>query len=97
MNTKKIIGLTLATAAAAAFMAAPITSTAHAAKNVPCYGINGCKGKNSCKGAHNSCKGKNSCKGAHNACKGQNSCKGHGVTMVKSKKACFKAGGKLAE
>ncbi len=52
MNTKKMIGLTLATAAAVAFVTAPVTSTvtfAHGSKIVKCY--NTCKGKHNCKGS----------------------------------------------
>lgn len=60
----KLIGA-IATAAAIAFITAPVTSTLAQAKTskVPCYGVNGCKGKSKCKTATNSCKGQNSCKG----------------------------------
>ena len=80
MNTKKLVGA-IATAAAIAFVTAPITSTlaqAHGAKEA-CYGVN-------------SCKGKSACKTNANACKGKNACKGHGMSM-KSNSACKKAGG----
>ncbi len=81
---KKIAGV-LATAAAIAFVTAPITSTlalAHG-KKVPCYGVNSCKGKSQCKSATTSCKGKNDCKG-----------KGY---KMKTPKQCKKAGGTMDE
>jgi len=80
---KKSLGLTIAAAAAIAFVSAPITSTlaqAHT-KMVHCYGVN-------------SCKGKSSCKTAESECKGHNSCKGKGV-MLKSAKKCKAMGGKV--
>ncbi len=83
---KNILGITLATAAALAFSAAPITSslansTAH---EVKCMGANACKGQGSCKSKLNSCKG-------------QNSCKGKGITMMSSKKACQDAKGTVTK
>ena len=84
MIKNKFVGA-IATAAAIAFVTAPITSTiaqAHDAK-VHCYGAN-------------SCKGKSSCKTANNTCKGQNSCKGKGVSMMSAKK-CKKHGGTTTE
>jgi len=33
------------------------------AQKVRCEGVNGCKGKSSCKTAHNECAGKNGCAG----------------------------------
>ena len=82
MNNKiKKTGVVLATAAAAAFALAPMTSAVAASKHqVKCHGVNGCKGKSSCKTAKSMCKG-------HNACKGK------GFVMV-SKKACKQLGGK---
>lgn len=82
MSTKKLVGA-IATAAAIAFVIAPVTSTiANAASTkVPCYGVN-------------SCKAKSNCKTAANACKGQNSCKGTGVVM-KTAKQCAKLKGTL--
>ena len=76
----KLIGA-IATAAAIAFVTAPVTSTLAQAKSakVECYGVN-------------SCKGKSACKTATNACKGQNSCKGKGAVKVSAKK-CAKLGG----
>lgn len=82
ISKKKLLGATLVTAAALAFSTAPITSAfAHTHHNgkVDCYGLNGCKGKGSCKSSLNSCKGKNSCRG-------------EGVEK-KSKQECVKAGG----
>ena len=75
----------IATAAAIAFITAPVTSTLAQAKTakVACYGINGCKGKSACKTAMN-------------ACKGKNSCKGKGVVMHSAKK-CAKLGGTTTE
>lgn len=34
------------------------------AENVPCYGINACKGHGDCGGKGHSCAGQNACKGA---------------------------------
>ncbi|EKD70863.1 MAG: hypothetical protein ACD_46C00360G0005 [uncultured bacterium] len=81
MDTKKIVGFTLATAAAFAFAAAPVSSALAAGKSskMPCYGVN-------------SCKGKSQCKTATTGCKGQNECKGKGVMMT-SKSKCEKMGG----
>lgn len=81
---KKIAGI-IATAAAVAFVTAPLTATvasAHSHK-AHCYGVN-------------SCKGKSACKTAKNACKGKNSCKGQGM-MMKSAKQCKKMGGTTSE
>ena len=80
----KFIGA-IATAAAIAFVTAPVTSTlanAHAAK-AACYGVNACKGKSACKTASS-------------ACKGTNACKGKGVVMATAKK-CAKLGGTATE
>ena len=79
---KKVSGLTTAIAAAAMFTAAPVVmTTASAAENVHCYGVNVCKGHNACKTANN-------------ACKGQGSCKGQGFVSV-SKQACDDIGGEV--
>ncbi len=80
----KFIGA-IATAAAIAFVTAPVTSTlaqAHGAK-VQCTGVNACKGKGACKTAAN-------------ACKGKNDCKGKGVQMLSAKK-CAKLKGTVVE
>jgi hypothetical protein len=82
---KKIAGV-IATAAAVAFVTAPLTATvasAHGSHKTHCYGVNNCKGKSSCKTAKN-------------ACKGKNSCKGQGM-MMKSAKQCKKMGGTTEE
>ena len=39
------------------------TTAAQAADNVPCYGVNACKGVGDCGGKGYSCAGKNACKG----------------------------------
>lgn len=84
MKNKKMMGATLAAAAAIAFVVAPVSSFAGtASKNVPCYGAN-------------SCKGMSACKTAKNACKGHNSCKGQGMLM-KTSKQCDKMGGHTKE
>ncbi len=82
---KKTVGTTLATAAAAMFIAgAAMTGapTAAQADGVKCAGIN-------------SCKGHGSCAGANNGCKGQNACKGQGWVSVDSASACESKGGKV--
>ncbi len=84
--SKKTLGATLATAAAAMFIAgAAVTiapTTAHA--SVKCAGIN-------------SCKGTSACASATNACKGQNGCKGQGWVSTESASACAGKGGKVVE
>lgn len=60
---RKFTSAALATAAAALFVAAPVTAVQAGGGNVKCYGVNKCKGHNDCKGATNACKGKASCKG----------------------------------
>jgi len=85
MNNKKLMGATLAAAAALAFTMVPVSSfAAKSADKVHCYGANACKGKAACKTAKN-------------ACKGQNSCKGQGFVMAKTAKACKKLGGSTEE
>jgi hypothetical protein len=75
----KLMGA-ITTAAALAFVTAPVTSVvAHAGHKVACYGVNACKGKSACKTATS-------------ACKGQNSCKSKGAVMT-SAKNCKKLGG----
>ncbi|EKD54907.1 MAG: hypothetical protein ACD_60C00035G0007 [uncultured bacterium] len=79
---KKVIGFTLATAAAIAFATAPVTSTVVlAAKKVPCYGVNSCKGHSECKTATSDCKGHNSCKGKGYVMKTPKRCKKMGGTV----------------
>ena len=52
-----------------------LPATAHA-EDVPCYGVNACKGTGACKGEANECAGKNACKGT-------------GFIKVESKEACL--------
>ncbi len=88
-SRKKISGLVIATAAAAVFAMAPVSSAtagshqkaSSASDNVKCYGMNKCKGHSACKTAEN-------------ACKGQNKCKGHGFVKV-SQTACDDIGGEV--
>jgi hypothetical protein len=62
---KKLTGLAIATAAAAAFSMATVSGTAYAGtgKVGKCMGVNACKGMSSCKTASSACAGKNACKG----------------------------------
>ena len=83
MNTTKLSGLSVAVAAAALFLGAPM---AHAAES-------GSAKVGHCVGA-NACKGHGACKSASNACKGQNACKGHGFTESTAE-TCKTAGGKF--
>ena len=64
--TKKALGATVATAAAALFIAGTAVTTAPStaqAASVQCAGINSCKGTSECATANSSCKGLNSCAG----------------------------------
>jgi len=83
VTTKKILGFTLATAAATAFLIAPLT--AHADQNEKAY---------LCYGANN-CKGQSACKTTENSCKGLNACQSQGSTMVSSESECTEEDGKL--
>ena len=49
-------------ATAAAVFAVGTFATAASAQ-VPCTGVNACKGQSACKSAANACKGQNACKG----------------------------------
>lgn len=80
MSVKKMTGIALATAAAAAFATAPMTHVIADEAGVNCYGIN-------------SCKGQGSCNTPTSKCKGENSCKGKGVLVVPSAEECVKKGG----
>jgi hypothetical protein len=63
-NNRRFLGLTVASAAAALFVAAtPALAADSTMAQVKCYGVNACKGQGQCKTAMNSCKGHNSCKG----------------------------------
>ncbi len=84
---KKTVGATLATAAAARFIAGAaltVAPTAAQADSVKCMGAN-------------SCKGHGSCKTASNECKGQNACKGKGWISTKSADECMSKGGKVVK
>lgn len=83
MNTTKLTGISVALAAAALFLGAPVAQAAEAgsAKVGHCVGANACKGQGACKSASN-------------ACKGQNACKGHGFTESTAD-GCKTAGGKF--
>jgi uncharacterized membrane protein len=80
---KKSLGMTLAAAAAFAIVSAPMTSTLAQAesKEVPCYGVNGCKGQSTCKTAMSECKGTNSCKGKGVLLKTTEQCKAMGGSL----------------
>lgn len=81
-NTR-LSGLSVAVAAAALFLGAPMAQAAEtgSAKTGHCVGANACKGQGACKSASN-------------ACKGQNACKGHGFTESTAT-ACKTSGGKF--
>ncbi len=84
---KKTAGATLATAAAALFLAGAattITPSPVQAADVKCVGINACKGHGECKTASNECKG-------------LNSCKGHGWVSTASAEECTSKGGTVQE
>jgi hypothetical protein len=78
---KKLTGLAIASAAAAAFSMATVSTTAYAGTDQEgkCMGVNACKGMSSCKTSSSGCAGKNACKG-----------KGY-VTMTK--KQCMQVAG----
>ena len=83
MSTTTNTGLSLAIAAAALFLAAPMAQA----------GTSGKAEVGHCMGA-NACKGQGACKSAANSCKGQNACKGHGFTEATAKD-CKVAGGRF--
>ena len=66
-HSKKIVGVALATAAAALFIAGTgVGSAANSSPNVvkaKCFGGNACKGQSDCQTTTNACKGQNACKG----------------------------------
>jgi hypothetical protein len=86
LNSKKVVGFAIATAAAGLF-AASATNTAMAASH------SGGAAKVHCTGA-NACKGKSECQTSSNSCKGQNACKGKGWVSSASDKECADKGGK---
>ncbi|MDA0996775.1 MAG: hypothetical protein O2944_01040 [Proteobacteria bacterium] len=83
----RMIGMTLATAAAALFISGAAMTAAPSsalADSVKCAGANACKGQGSCKSAKNDCKGLNSCKGL-------------GWVSTATAKECMEKGGKVAK
>ena len=82
-KTTTISGLSLAVAAAALFLGAPIANAGQTAtaKTGHCMGATASKGHGACKSAAT-------------ACKGQHACKGQGFTET-SAKDCQVAGGKF--
>lgn len=94
-SQKKVSGIALAIAAAAAFFAMPVGSfaqegnttsdeTSSSVDTIACYGIN-------------SCKGQTACKTTGNQCKGLNSCKGKGMSITESNKSCTDQGGSITQ
>ena len=83
MKLAKTSGPAIALAAAALLIGGSVTtSVVHAdLTQVPCAGLNACKGQSACKTASS-------------ACKGLNACKGQGFVM-KTKAACRYLGGKI--
>ncbi|HYL18830.1 MAG TPA: hypothetical protein VEV20_09115 [Burkholderiales bacterium] len=64
-RNSKLLGVAVAAAAAAMFVAgsASMAADSGSAVKVKCYGANACKGQAECKTSMNSCKGHNECKG----------------------------------
>lgn len=82
ISKAKLTGTLLAIGAATVFAMTPaVAAAAHDGKNVHCMGMNGCKGKSSCKTADNACKGKNSCKGKGFVSMSKSMCDQIGGTM----------------
>jgi hypothetical protein len=79
---------TLIAAMAAGFFAsaAPLAVQAADSDMVHCTGINSCKGKGGCKGAHNECAGKNGCKGKGWTEMSEKDCKAKGGKAHKEEK-----------
>lgn len=82
MKTTKLLGASLALAAAGLFASSAVLAADNGGTEakVPCMGIN-------------SCKGTSECKTAANACKGQNECKGKGWMNTTSAEECTSKGG----
>jgi hypothetical protein len=70
---------------AAAVASLPAPALADAAKAVPCYGINGCKGQSDCATAKNACKGQNSCKGQGFKSEAKDKCLADGGSLTAPK------------
>ena len=84
MSSKdRITGAALAAAAAALFVAAPISVQAGGHADAEPTGH--------CNGA-NACQGQSACATASSSCQGQNSCKGQGFTVT-TEAECTEAGG----
>ena len=64
-RNSKLLGVAVAAAAAALFVAGSASMAADSGSSVKvkCYGANACKGQAECKTSMNSCKGHNECKG----------------------------------
>ena len=88
MNSKRrFTTIALATAAAAMFSVAPITTVQAASDaNIHCFGVNKCKGHNDCKTASNACKGHASCKGQGFVGMSKHACEEIGGSVGKPKK-----------
>lgn len=91
MNTRRIMGLAVATAVVGMLAAGTsnVTSGEKAAgdeKNVKCAGINECKGHGECGAAD----------GSHD-CAGKNACKGKGWVKVATEKECTDKGGTVVK
>ena len=78
-KNRRLVGLALASAAAALFLAgAPaVAEDGGNLVKVKCYGANACKGQAECKTSMNSCKGQNSCKGHGFVTMGEKACLEH--------------------
>jgi hypothetical protein len=67
MESGRLLGIALATSAAALFLAgcasAPSGAAPASEAKVNCAGVNSCKGKSDCHTAANQCAGQNGCKG----------------------------------
>jgi hypothetical protein len=67
MESGKLLGMALATSAAALFLSgcasAPASGDAASPGKVACAGANGCKGLSECHTAANQCAGQNACRG----------------------------------
>ena len=74
-NTKQVL-LAASVAGLLAMTGAMLVPAIAHAEEVPCYGVNACKGTGACKGDMNECAGKNACKG-------------EGFIKVESKDACL--------
>lgn len=85
---KKTVGASIATAAAALFIAGATMTTAptvaQSAEGVKCMGVNACKGHSECKTASS-------------ACNGLNACKGQGWVTTSTAEECMEKGGEVVD